>query len=164
MRRFYRFYTGRLGTALLLLRAIVGLAFILHGWPKVQDPAAFAKMMQLPLWLAAVAAWVEVGGGALLLVGLLTPVAAFLLTAQMIATFPTFHIPRHTPFINPSGPSYELALVYLVVGLVYLLAGPGAFSADAWLFKREHADTRARRHRFSNSIFAQPVRQKNRLR
>jgi putative oxidoreductase len=144
MRRFYRFYTGRLGTALLLLRLIVGIAFVLHGWPKVQDTAAFAGMMHLPLWLGTVAAWVEVVGGALLLLGLLTPLAALLLTAQMIATFPAYHIPQHTPFINPSGPNYELALVYLVVGLVYLLTGPGAFSVDACLFGPERVKKTAR--------------------
>lgn len=142
MRRFYTFYSGRLGAALLLLRLIVGVAFIVHGWPKVQDPAAFAGMMHLPVWLGYIGAWVEVGGGALLLLGLLTPLAALLLTAQMVATFPTFHIPQHTPFINNAGgPSYELALVYLVVGLVYLLAGPGAYSADACLFGQESTAT-----------------------
>lgn len=139
MRRFYTFYTGRLGAALLLLRLMVGAAFVVHGWPKVQDPAAFAGMMHLPVWLGTIAAWVEVGGGTLLLLGLLTPLAALLLTAQMLATFPLVHIPQHTPFVNPSGPSYELALVFLVVGIVYLLTGPGAFSADACLFGREPA-------------------------
>jgi putative oxidoreductase len=144
MRRFYRFYKGRIGTALLLLRLIVGFAFILHGWPKVQDPAAFARMMHLPSWLGFIGAWVEVGGGALLMLGLLTPLAALLLTLQMIATFPIVHIPQRTPFINPSGPSYELALVYLVVGIVYLLTGPGAFSADAWLFGGKQAEAKGR--------------------
>lgn len=142
MRRFYRYYSGRLGTALLLLRLMVGIAFIFHGWPKIQNPAAFAGMMHLPLWLGTLAAWVEVAGGALLLLGLFTPLAALLLAAQMIATFPTYHIPQRVPFINPSGPNYELSLVYLVVAIVYLLVGPGAFSVDAHLFGREQAQSR----------------------
>jgi putative oxidoreductase len=144
MRHFYSYHTGRLGTALLLLRLIVGTAFVLHGWPKIQDTAAFAAMMHLPLWLGTLGAWVEVIGGALLVLGLLTPLAALLLTAQMAATFPTFHLPQHTPFISSSGPSYELALVYLVVGIVYLLAGPGVYSADACLFGRDRAAVQER--------------------
>jgi putative oxidoreductase len=133
MRRFYTYYTGRLGAGLLLLRLIVGIAFLFHGWPKIEDPGAFAGMMHLPLWLGTLAAWVEVVGGALLLLGLFTPLAGFLLAAQMVGTFPVYHLPHHIPFINPSGPNYELALVYLAVALLYLLAGPGAYSADAYL-------------------------------
>lgn len=144
MRSFYRYYSGRLGTALLLLRLMVGIAFIFHGWPKIQNPAAFAGMMHLPLWLGTLAAWVEVAGGALLLLGLFTPLAALLLAAQMIGTFPTYHIPQRVPFINPAGPNYELALVYLVIAILYLLVGPGAFSADAYLFGRESAETQER--------------------
>jgi putative oxidoreductase len=133
MRRFYTYYAGRLGAGLLLLRLIVGIAFMFHGWPKIQDPAAFAGMMHLPLWLGTVAAWVEVAGGALLLLGLLTPLAGLMLAAQMVGTFLVYHLPQHTPFINPSGPNFELSLAYLAVAVLYLLAGPGAYSADAYL-------------------------------
>jgi hypothetical protein len=74
MRRIYeQFDSGRVGLALLVLRVVVGLAFVLHGRPKVADVAAFAGALKLPLWLAGVAAYTELIGGSLLILGLLTP-------------------------------------------------------------------------------------------
>lgn len=141
MRRFYDFYSGRVGAALLLIRAVVGLAFIFHGWPKIGDPAAFAGAVGLPLWLAVTAAWVEVIGGALLLLGLLAPVAALLLAAQMIGAFVVVHLPSNHPFVSSRGGSYELALTYLVINIGFLLTGPGAYSLDAFLMRQTDPTT-----------------------
>jgi putative oxidoreductase len=134
------FYSGRLGVALLVVRFVVGLAFIQHGLPKVQDVGAFATQMHLPFWLATIAAWVEVVGGALLLLGLLTPLAAFFLTLQMLGALFTVHLPAGHPFVKVPGPSYELAAVYLCVSLAYLLAGPGAYSVDALLMRERTSE------------------------
>jgi putative oxidoreductase len=136
---FPGFPEGRVGAALLVLRGIVGLAFIFHGLPKVQDVGAFAGAMKLPYALAFVAAWTEVAGGALLILGLLTPVAALLLAVQMAVAMGMVHIPHHHPFVNAKGSSYELALLYLVANVGFLLAGPGAYSLDAALTRRAEA-------------------------
>ena len=142
MGRLFEYYSGRLGIALLLVRAVVGAAFIFHGLPKVHDPAAFAGGLGLPLWLATFAAWVEVAGGALLALGLLTPLASLFLMGQMVVALGMVHIPHHDPFVNPTGgASMELAAVYLAVSLAYLLAGPGAYSLDAALFNGRAMET-----------------------
>jgi putative oxidoreductase len=142
MREMYSFYTGRLGTALLVVRVVVGAAFIFHGLPKIADPAAFAEMMRLPVWLGFVAAWTEVIGGALLALGLLTPLAALFLAIQMVGALLVAHIPQRDPFVNPAGgSSFELAAVYLATSIAYLLAGPGAYSIDALLFGRTSEST-----------------------
>jgi putative oxidoreductase len=145
MRSFYTFYSGRTGIALLLIRAVVGAAFVFHGLPKVADPATFAGHLGIPVWLATVAAWTEVIGGGLLVLGLLTPVTALFLTAQMIGALALVHLPKGDPFVSTGGASYELAAVYLAVSLAYLLAGPGAYSLDALIAQRMSA-TNAHSH------------------
>lgn len=126
-------------TALLLVRLVVGAAFVLHGWPKIQHPLSWmsaAGMTPVPPFLQAVAAVVEFAGGILLILGLLTPVAALGIIAQMIGAFALVHVPNRDPFVAPGGPSFELALVYLVLGILLLVTGPGRWSVDAVLFRR----------------------------
>lgn len=133
---FPAFYAGRTGLALLILRVVIGWAFILHGLPKIRDIGAFAGMLQVPWALAAVAAWTEVLGGTLLILGFLTPVAAFFLTIHMLTALFSVHLPAGDPFVSAGGRSFEVALVYLAAMLAFLLAGPGLYSLDAWLTRR----------------------------
>src|SRR5437016_224421 len=114
MNRIYGgFHGGRVGRALLLLRLIVGLAFIFHGWPKIQNVAAFAGTMKLPVWLAGVAAYTEVVGGMLLILGLLTVVAALFIAIEMLVALFMVHFPAGHPFVNPAGHSFETPAFYL---------------------------------------------------
>jgi putative oxidoreductase len=146
MQRIYeQFYSGRVGIALLLLRVVVGLAFVFHGWPKVGDVAAFAGALKLPVWLAGVAAYTELIGGILLILGLLTPLAALFIGIEMLVALFKVHIPAGDPFVNPAGRSYETALFYLATMGVFLLAGPGAYSLDAVLMKGAAVSAAGRR-------------------
>jgi len=123
---------------LLLVRLVVGLAFILHGWPKIQSPLAWmGPDAQMPGFLQACAAVAEFGGGIALLLGVLTPLAALGLAITMaVATF-MVHVPMQHSFVGkPGEPSFELSAVYLVVAIMFLLVGPGVFSLDALLFQR----------------------------
>jgi putative oxidoreductase len=133
---------------MLLLRLIAGAAMIGHGLPKVADVATFASRMKLPEWLAAVAAYTEVLGGAALILGLLSSVAAVFLGVEMLVALFMVHIPARHPFVSASGPSAELAALYLVLMLAFLLAGPGAYSLDALLARHvEGVGAPSRRHR-----------------
>jgi putative oxidoreductase len=134
-RIYEQFYSGRPGIALLLLRLVAGLAFVFHGWPKLADVAAFAAALKLPLWLAGVVAYTEVVGGALLILGLLTPLAALFIAIEMLVALFKVHIPAGDPFVNPAGRSYETALLYFALMVAFLLVGPGAYSLDAVLMK-----------------------------
>jgi putative oxidoreductase len=135
-RLFSDFYGGRMGVALLLLRTVVGLAFVFHGLPKVRDVAGFATHLNLPHWLAALAAYAEVVGGALLVLGLLTPLVALTLAIQMLVALFKVHVAAGHPFVATGGPSFELALVYLCVMVAFLLVGPGLYSLDGWMVKK----------------------------
>lgn len=128
-------YGGRVGLALLLVRLLMGTAMLFHGWPKIQDVTAFASHARLPLWLGALAAYTEVVGGLLLVLGLLTPVTALFLAGLMAGAFAFVHLPHGDPFVNPGGASFELAALYLVLSVAFLLMGPGAYSLDALLLR-----------------------------
>jgi putative oxidoreductase len=126
----------RTGIALLAIRAIVGLGFIFHGSMKLSDPTGWMGPMGFaPPWLQGVVTFVEVCGGAAIIAGFLTPVAAFLLAIDMSVAILRYHIPAGGHFVGGRA-SYEVPLVYLVVMASLLVAGPGPFALDALLFRR----------------------------
>jgi putative oxidoreductase len=138
---FGSFWGGTQGLVLLVVRFVVGVAFILHGLPKIQNPFGWMGAMgsSVPSFLQAIAAFAEFGGGIALILGLLTPIAAFGLICQMIAALVLVHLPAGHPFVagQPGAPSYETALIYLAISLAILVFGPGKYSVDAWLFTRQ---------------------------
>lgn len=145
MNRIYEhFHGGRTGVALLILRSIIGLAFIFHGIPKITDVSGFASNMGLPWILALCAALAEVGGGVLLILGLFTPLAAAALVVQMLTALFMVHFPAGDPFVSNQGSSWELAAVYLCAMIAFLLTGPGLYSVDAMLWGALAAPRRER--------------------
>ena len=122
--------------ALLLLRLIVGTAFVLHGWGKIQNPLGWmGPEATIPGFFQFLAAISEFGGGIALIVGLLTPLASLGIGSTMTVAVYLHMIVRHDPFVSKGGgASYEPALVYLGIVLLILALGPGTFSLDAKLF------------------------------
>lgn len=120
--------------ALLVLRVVAGLAFMLHGWSKIQNP--FGWMGQeagSPALLQGLAALSEFGGGLCWILGLLMPIASFgILSTMGVAVL--FHLSKGDPFVAHGAGSYELALVYFSIALVLMFCGPGKFSLDRRLF------------------------------
>lgn len=122
---------------LLLLRFVAGLAFMFHGWSKIQNPFGWmGPDAPVPGILQALAALSEFGGGLAWILGLLVPLASLGIACTMaFATF--FHaVQLGDPFVasGPGQGSYELALVYLSIALVMIGVGPGRFSLDRQIF------------------------------
>jgi putative oxidoreductase len=122
--------------ALLLVRVVGGLAFMLHGWSKIQHPFgwmgpdAFA-----PGFFQALAARSEFGGGLAWILGLLTPLASLGIASTMTVAFSFHAFMRGDPFVAKGpGPSYELAVIYLSIALLLLALGPGRLSLDRTIF------------------------------
>jgi putative oxidoreductase len=120
---------------LLLLRVVVGAAFVLHGWPKIQNPMGWSGPdSQFPGFMQALAAVAEFGGGIALILGLLTPLAALGLAATMVMAIFSYHVPQGHVFVGDPRESFELAAGYLASSVALLLLGPGRFSVDGCLF------------------------------
>jgi putative oxidoreductase len=138
MRRvLYREGADALGSAgLLVLRLVVGLAFVFHGWPKIQAATHWMPAeAPVPGALQAAAAVSEFGGGIALILGLLTPLACLGLAATMSVAILMVHVKAGHAFVGePGDPSWELAAAYLAAVVALLLVGPGRFSLDAALF------------------------------
>ncbi|MBI4563985.1 MAG: DoxX family protein [Planctomycetes bacterium] len=124
----------RASAGLLMVRVVMGTAFVLHGWGKIQNPFGWmGEGASIPGSLQALAALSEFGGGIALIAGLLVPLASFGLSCTMaVAAFT--HISRGDPFVG-SGATFEPALVYFSLALLLMLAGPGRASLDAFIFK-----------------------------
>ena len=120
----------RTSVALLLLRVFVGVAFCFHGSGKTAALSAFAAEFQIPLALAAVAAFAQVGGGLLMVLGLCTPVSALGLAVTMAVAM-TALIARGERFVDAGGHSWEASAFYLVANVALITAGPGRWSLDA---------------------------------
>jgi putative oxidoreductase len=131
-----REHSGSAGTALLATRVVAGLAFMMHGWPKTQNPFTWMGPDGFaPAALQALAALSEFGGGLAWLLGLLTPLAALGIASTMAVAFSTHTFVRGDPFVSMTGgPTSELAAVYFCIALLLLAMGPGRFSLDRKLF------------------------------
>jgi putative oxidoreductase len=124
--------------ALTLLRITVGLVMVTHGWMKMTDIAGtqrgFAQIgipfSELAAYLAAAG---EFLGGLGLIVGLLTPIAAFGVLAVMLVAIFSVHW-RNGLLAQQGG--FEYPLVLAAVALFFMLRGAGPVSLDAWLARR----------------------------
>jgi len=122
----------------LLLRLTVGGFFFGHGTQKLfgwfggSGLDATAKGFEAiglrpgkPNALAAGLA--EAGGGALLVAGLETPLAASVLTATMLTAINRVHA-KNGPWLSKGGYEYNAVLIAAAIALVEV--GPGAMSVD----------------------------------
>jgi putative oxidoreductase len=124
---------SRASIGILIFRVVVGLAFMFHGWSKIQNPTGWMGPDGPPGFLQFLAAISEFGGGLSWILGLLTPLSCFGIFCTMgFATY--FHaIVRGDPFVGSNG-AFEPALVYFVTTIMLFLVGPGKFSLDQKIF------------------------------
>jgi putative oxidoreductase len=124
--------SNRVSVALLLLRLIIGVAFLQHGYGKILSPFNWmGPEAPVPGIFQGLAAFSEFFGGFALLLGLLTPLASLGILFTMVVAVAT-HVMKGDPFVQ----GYELAAVYLAISAALLLAGPGRFSVDYAIAKK----------------------------
>lgn len=123
--------------AALVLRLVVGGTMIAHGWNhafgggKVPGTARWFESIGIrPGRVHALAATVtELGAGALLLLGLLTPVAAAGVVGTMVVALVANHA-RNGFFIFRPGEGYEYVLMITLVSCAIGALGAGGWSVD----------------------------------
>jgi putative oxidoreductase len=120
---------------ILLLRLVVGLAFVGHGtqklfgWfggygPKGTGGFFASQGYRAPVLMAVLAGIAEAGGGTLLALGLATPLAGALLAIVMINAIGSVTFKK--AFMLGS----ELEIAYLTIAVSLAATGPGRFSID----------------------------------
>jgi putative oxidoreductase len=121
---------------LSLLRIIAAFTFMQAGSMKL-----FAYPMGMPAEVGPLVLLSQVGiggileffGGALLLIGLWTRPAAFILSGEMAVAYFQFHAPNgFWPIVNGGID----AILYCFIFLYLSASGPGTWSLDAVLAKR----------------------------
>jgi len=119
---------------LSLLRIIAALLFMEHGLMKLfHFPAAQPGAPDPLPPLLLVAAWLEVVGGGLLVLGLFTRPVAFVLSGQMAAAYFMAHASkRFWPALNGG----EAAILFCFLFLYLAFQGGGEWSLDAQVRKR----------------------------
>ena len=115
--------------ALSVLRIITGLMIIEHGMGKIIGFPAFPAYANVqPMSLIGAAGFIELICGALLILGLLTRPAAFILAGEMAFAYFIEHLPRHfIPLLNGG----NLAIMFCFACLFLFFAGGGPWSLDA---------------------------------
>ena len=120
---------------LLILRVFIGGALLTHGWGKMFGgldgftQGVAGMNIPLPQVSAFLAAFAESFGAILLALGLLTRPAAFLIVVNMAVAICVAH--GGQPFA-----SQEMAWLYLVPALFFLLKGAGRWSLDWFVSKK----------------------------
>ncbi|AEQ50470.1 DoxX family protein [Pelagibacterium halotolerans] len=115
------------------MRVFAGIALIVHGWPKIQNPMGMAGMLEGlgfgpgAFWSPLLAA-TEFFGGILLVLGLLTRPAAF---ATMIVLLTTVY--AHWIAMGQGWSGAELSILWSTILFYFVMAGGNRLSIDAMI-------------------------------
>jgi putative oxidoreductase len=139
----------RIDWVTLVLRLVMGVGFMVHGWAKIsRGTAGFGKLLAwigvpFPQASAAVTSYIELIGGIVLVLGLWTRFTVIPLAITMIVALFTINI--HYGFssiktigLTPEGPlfgppGYEINLLYIAGLFTLLLLGPGKWSVEHYV-------------------------------
>ena len=122
---------------LLLLRVVVGLLFLGHGTQKlfgwfggggIKGSQGYFQSLGYPPAMAILAGMAETGGGTLLALGWVTPLAAAAITVVMVNVIGV----KWSHGLWEVKEGFEYPLTVVAVMALFALGGPGAYSID-WL-------------------------------
>ncbi|MBT9329912.1 DoxX family protein [Paracidobacterium acidisoli] len=127
---------------LLFVRLYWGWQFIQTGIGHLghltRVTSFFASLgLPFPHFTAAFVGTIELAGGILLVLGLLTRVTGLVLTVNMVMAYLTADRDALLSFLSDPGKFYEAdPFTFLFAALIVLIFGAGFFSLDYWLAHR----------------------------
>ncbi len=142
-------------TALLILRVITGTVLIHHGFEKLANIENFADAfvrplhLPFPIFLSYVAAFSEIGGSWLLILGLATRFGALAIVGTIsVAIYHALVTSGFNIFL------LELLLLYFASATSIALTGPGDFSIDEVIIRvlRSESDDENIQERVKNKV------------
>ena len=120
---------------LSILRIVAAILFFEHGTAKLLGFPVTDRSPEF-LSLGWIAGALEVIGGPLLILGLFTRPVAFILSGQMAVAYWLAHAPQSIyPLLNNG----DAAILFCLIFLYLVFAGPGPWSVDAWREGRARA-------------------------
>ena len=135
------------GYAAFLLRVSLGVMFIAHGLLKVvvftlPGTAQFFESVGLPGWAAYPVAYFEIGGGALLILGVGTRTLSLLFVPILLGAL-AVHAGNGWTFSAPNG-GWEYPAFLIAAVVVQVLLGDGAYALRPWSSQRGNGETPAK--------------------
>ena len=117
-----------------IMRLVIGLLFFCHGAQKILGWFPNPKQPAGPLdTMGLLSGWIELVGGILIALGLLTRLAALISSGEMAVAFFMVHAKSGLiPRLNGGEP----AVMYCFIFLFIFFYGAGLLSLDSLLFKR----------------------------
>ncbi|WP_102347572.1 DoxX family protein [Bacillus sp. Marseille-P3661] len=128
----------RIEVGLLVIRLVVGITFLLHGLAKFQNglvnTSIYFESLGLPGILAYVVSYIELVGGAAMILGVGTQLVSVLFAFVMIGAI--FTVKLSAGFMgNSTATGYEFNLLLLAVSVLLAINGSKLFSIDQLLFR-----------------------------
>jgi putative oxidoreductase len=131
-----------LNVGLLIIRLVFGLSFVGHGSQKlfgwfgghgIKGTGGWFESigMKPGVTMAILAGLMELVGGLLFALGLLTPLAGVLIALTMVAAIVKVH-GANGYWSTQNGYEYNLAILAVAIGIA--ITGAGAYSIDALIF------------------------------
>lgn len=120
--------------ALAIIRVVVGIVFVYHGWQKVfqmghANVTGFFTQAHIPLapLSAFIVMYLELLGGAALIVGLLARILGALFAFEMLVAIALVHFPNGFSMQNNG---YEFQLMLFAASLAFAIGSGGAAAVD----------------------------------
>lgn len=118
----------------LVLRVWMGANFLGHGYPMTRNMKKTIEVWKqdagVPAGAIYTQAFLQLGGGIFLIIGLIVPIISLFFAIFMISVAFVRRKQKFTYLQGRTGHSYEINVLYFLLSITLIVIGAGAFSID----------------------------------